>query len=393
MRPVSRLPAGLPALDAASTAHAQAMRDYLTRQVQQSEHGFMPFEHWMRLALYAPGLGYYAAGNTKFGAGLPTGDFTTAPELTPLFGKTLARQVAEILERSGSDTILEFGAGSGALAASILPALADMGSSARYLILEVSADLRARQQERLADHGATVTWLDALPEDFSGCVLANEVLDAMPATLFRWDEAGALQELGVRLEDTDFAWTERPAPAELADTMSQRMPPLPGYRSELNLQAEAWVRQMGAWLSKGAALLLDYGFPQAEYYHPQRAEGTLMCHFRHHAHAEPLIHPGLQDITAHVDFTAMADAALAGGLDVLGYTSQARFLMNAGLPELLVASTRSGTDPAAAGRAMSAVQKLLSEAEMGELFKVLAIGRGIDAPLMGFTRGDRRDRL
>lgn len=393
MNPASRLPAGLPALDDASTAHAQAMRDYLTRQVQQSEHGFMPFEHWMRLALYAPGLGYYAAGNTKFGAGLPTGDFTTAPELTPLFGKTLARQVAEILERSGSDTILEFGAGSGALAASILPALADMGISARYLILEVSADLRARQQERLADHGVTVTWLDALPEDFSGCILANEVLDAMPATLFRWDEAGALQELGVRLEETDFAWTERPAPAELAGIMSQRMPPLPGYRSELNLQAEAWVRQMGAWLSKGAALLLDYGFPQAEYYHPQRAEGTLMCHFRHHAHAEPLIHPGLQDITAHVDFTAMADAALAGGLDVLGYTSQARFLMNAGLPELLVASTRSGTDPAAAGRAMSAVQKLLSEAEMGELFKVLAIGRGIDAPLMGFTRGDRRDRL
>src|SRR5690606_21060302 len=167
MNPASRLPAGLPALDDASTAHAQAMRDYLTRQVQQSEHGFMPFEHWMRLALYAPGLGYYAAGNTKFGAGMPTGDFTTAPELTPLFGKTLARQVAEILERSGSDTILEFGAGSGALAASILPALADMGISARYLILEVSADLRARQQERLADHGVTVTWLDALPEDFS----------------------------------------------------------------------------------------------------------------------------------------------------------------------------------------------------------------------------------
>src|SRR5690606_8155844 len=175
-----------------------------------------------------------------------TGDFTTAPELTPLFGKTLARQVAEILERSGSDTILEFGAGSGALAASILPALADMGISARYLILEVSADLRARQQERVADHGDTVTWLDALPEDFSSCILANDVRDAMPATLFRWDEAGALQELGVRLEETDFAWTERPAPAELADIMSQRMPPLPGYRSEPNLQAQAWVRHMGA---------------------------------------------------------------------------------------------------------------------------------------------------
>src|SRR5690606_22939237 len=186
---------------------------------------------------------------------------------------------------------------------------------------------------------------------------------------------------------------ERPAGPDLAAALAERMPPLPGYRSEINLQAEAWVRQIGGWLKAGAALLIDYGFPRREYYHPQRSTGTLMCHFRHHSHDQALCLAGIQDITAHVDFTAMADAALAGGLDVLGYTSQARFLMNAGLPELLVASTRNGTDPAAAGRAMSAVQKLLSEAEMGELFKVLAIGRGIDAPLMGFTRGDRRDRL
>ena len=181
------------------------------------------------------------------------------------------------------------------------------------------------------------------------------------------------------------------------------MPPLASYRSELNLQAEAWVREMGTWLDHGAALLIDYGFPQREYYHPQRATGTLMCHFRHHAHSEPLIHAGLQDITTHVDFTAMADAALAAGMDVLGYTSQARFLMNTGLPELLLqtldhaAALTSATSPQdatiAATRSLSGVQKLLSEAEMGELFKVLAIGRGIEPPLLGFARGDRRDRL
>ena len=386
-------PSGLPPLDAESAAHARTVRDHLAREIAEAENGFMPFEQWMQLALYAPGLGYYAAGNTKFGADLPSGDFTTAPELPPLFGQTLARQAAQILALSGGDAILEFGAGSGALAASILPALAGMGVFPRYLILEVSADLRARQQERLADHRDRVTWLDALPEDFSGCILANEVLDAMPATLFQWDEAGRLRELGVRLEGPDFAWAERPAPAGLASIVAQRMPPLPGYRSEINLRAEAWLRQMGGWLRKGAALLIDYGFPRAEYYHPQRAEGTLMCHFRHHAHADALAHPGLQDITAHVDFTAMADAALEGGLDVLGYASQARFLMNAGLPELLMACAGNGAGTAAAGRAMSAAQKLLSEAEMGELFKVLAVGRGIDAPLMGFTRGDRRGRL
>src|SRR5690606_24537709 len=183
--------------------------------------------------------------------------------------------------------------------------------------------------------------------------------------------------------------------------LAQRMPPLPGYQSEINLRAEAWIRQMGHWLKRGAALLIDYGFPQREYYHPQRNEGTLMCHFRHHAHSQPLIYAGLQDITAHVDFTAMADAALEGGLDVLGYTSQARFLMNAGLAEALAASEGAGPQAglrdaaSAASRAndMAAIQKLISEAEMGELFKVLAIGRGLEEPLAGFSRGDRRDRL
>ncbi len=419
-------PAGLPALEPTTWAHQQAMQDHLIRTIEQAPLGFMPFEQWMNLALYAPGLGYYAAGSRKFASDVPNGDFTTAPELTPLFGQVLARQVAQILKASGSQHILELGAGSGALAAAVIVALRELGIDPHYQILEVSADLRARQQERLTEFGASVTWLDSLPEAFAGCVLANEVLDAMPATLFQWGKDEELYEVGVSLSAingdtsamtldqsitrlgcadralhdsepgatraaTPFIYVERLAPKALQGVVAQRMPPLAGYRSEINMQAEGWIRQMGEWLERGAALLIDYGFPQREYYHPQRASGTLMCHFRHHAHGEPLILPGLQDITTHVDFTAMADAALAGGLDVLGYTSQARFLMNAGLPDLLTEMDAGNT--AARTKVLASVQKLVAETEMGELFKVLAIGRGLDDPLMGFAAGDRRDRL
>lgn len=419
-------PTGLPALEPVTLAHQQAMQDHLIQTIEQASLGFMPFEQWMNLALYAPGLGYYAAGSSKFASDLPNGDFTTAPELTPLFGQVLARQAAQILKASESPCILEFGAGSGALAAAVIAALREMGIDPHYQILEISADLRTRQQQRLAEFGASVTWLDSLPEAFSGCVLANEVLDAIPATLFQWGQDEQLYEVGVSLSAingdtsamtldqsttrlgyadralydaepgasgsaTPFIYVERLAPKTLQEVVAQRMPPLAGYRSEINRRAEGWVRQMGEWLERGAALLIDYGFPQREYYHPQRASGTLMCHFRHHAHGEPLIHPGLQDITTHVDFTAMADAALAGGLDVLGYTSQARFLMNAGLPDLL--SGMDAENAKARAKTMASVQKLVAETEMGELFKVLAIGRGMDDPLMGFALGDRRDRL
>lgn len=400
---------GLPLLDKASAAHEADVIRHLRDVIEHSPQGFITLETWMDHALYAPGLGYYAAGNTKFGSDLPTGDFTTAPELTPVFGATLARQIAQVLEQSGSTQVLEFGAGSGALAAAVIPALLQLGIEVHYQILEVSADLQARQQQHLASFGSRVQWLHALPDSFVGCVLANEVLDAMPATVFTFDEQGTALEVGVRnrtvstapnnagstadtsqniqagqTHTTSFLLATRPASTELQQLLGQRLPVYPGYQSEVNLRAEAWVREMGRWLRKGAALLIDYGFPQREYYHPQRAEGTLMCHFRHHAHANVLLHPGLQDITTHVDFTAMADAALEGGLQVLGYTSQARFLMNAGLPELL------GN---AAPHQLSAVQKLLSEAEMGELFKVLAVGKGLAPPLLGFTRGDRRDGL
>lgn len=393
--PAPSYPTGLPTPDDISATHSRRIEQHLLEAIKGIPDGFLPFEAWMAEILYAPGLGYYTAGNTKFGSALPTGDFTTAPEMTPVFGQVLARQVAEILNSAGTPTVLEFGAGTGALAAALIPALQALGITVEYQILEVSADLKARQAERLKAWSEQVTWLDALPAGFEGCVLANEVLDAMPVTLFRWNEAGQLTELGVQAApDTQppFTWAERPAGAELLATVAERMPPLPGYRSEINLQAEAWVRQLGNWLKRGAALLIDYGFPQREYYHPQRADGTLMCHFRHHSHDQPLVLAGIQDVTAHVDFTAMADAALAGGLDVLGYTSQARFLLNAGLPSVLE-DLVARPDSSASQADLSAVQKLVSEAEMGELFKVLAVGRDIDPPLIGFVQGDRRDML
>lgn len=389
--PPIHLPTGLPPVDDATREHGRRVRDMLAQRITAAG-GWLPFEHWMQAALYEPGLGYYSAGSTKLHQG---GDFTTAPETSPLFGQALARQVAEILKASQSSTVLEFGAGSGALAGVLMPALRDLGMDVDYRILELSADLRARQRERLAAWGNQVQWLDALPHAFAGCIVANEVMDAMPAILFQWTETGTPALLGVAMDarpdaPAPFRWVPHDAPPATAAAIAGRMPPMPGYRSELNLQAEAWVRNLGLWLEKGAALLIDYGFPRGEYYHPQRTQGTLMCHFRHHAHDQPLVLAGLQDITAHVDFTAMADAALDGGLEVLGYTSQARFLMNAGLTDLIRAP---GEDPALRARQLTALNTLLSEAEMGELFKVLAVGRGIVPPLLGFTRGDRRDRL
>ncbi|CAB3870973.1 MAG: class I SAM-dependent methyltransferase [Achromobacter pulmonis] len=388
-------PANLPPLSPAAQAHGDAAAAHLRAAIGAAS-GWLPFDHWMAEALYAPGLGYYAAGNVKLAeadARAPAGDFVTAPQLTPLFARTLARQAAQVLRQTGTHTVLEFGAGTGALAEGVLRELDALGlADAQYLILEVSADLRARQAERLAPFGERVRWLDALPTGFRGCVLANEVLDAMPVSLFRWSDEGAVLERGVALDAAQgFVWEDRPAPPRLADAVTARMPALPGYVSEINLQAEAWIGGMAGWLDQGAALLIDYGFPQGEYYHPQRAGGTLMCHLRHHAHGDPFTAPGLQDITAHVDFTAMADAAQAAGLQVLGYTSQARFLMNAGLMELLAQLDPS--DARAYAQAVAPVQKLLSEAEMGELFKVLAVGRGVTEPLIGFARGDRLGKL
>ncbi|MBZ1350230.1 SAM-dependent methyltransferase [Alcaligenaceae bacterium LF4-65] len=392
-------------------AHSQRVSAFLHQQIAKAG-GWIPFSEWMHHVLYAPGLGYYAAGNTKLAdsqANATThlsGDFVTAPQLTPLFGQTLTRQIAEVLKQTNTAHVLEFGAGSGALAQDILEALDAQGLIVDYFILEVSADLKHRQQERLSRWGTRVQWLERAPEHFAGCVVANEVLDAMPVEVFRWTEEGALQLRGVKSTASrntasgsaaseslaqDFMFEDRPASDTLTHVMQNRMPALPDYRSEINLQAEAWINNLGAWLTRGAALLIDYGFPRHEYYHPQRHRGTLMCHIQHRAHDDVFLAPGLQDITAHVDFTAVAHAAQTAGLDVLGYTSQARFLLNAGLADILAAYAPESEQLRA--QTNGAVQKLISEAEMGELFKVIALGRGVVDPLIGFVRGDRRGSL
>ena len=396
-------------VSADAMAHSHRVCSFLRDQIIK-QGGWLPFSAWMHHALYAPGLGYYAACSVKLADNTPnakrlTGDFITAPELTPLFGQTLANQVAEILSSCESLNVLEFGAGTGALADDVLTHLDLLGIKAQYTILEVSADLKARQQTRLASWGDRIRWLDQAPTAFIGCVLANEVLDAMPVDVFAWSlptEEGAnphVLQRGIALNkaanpDAQFVWQDRLADTSLAETIAQRCPAMPGYQSEINLRGEAWIKETAGWLTKGAAILIDYGFPRSEYYHPQRHRGTLMCHIQHRAHDNPFLAPGLQDITAHVDFTAMADAALASGLDVLGYTSQARFLINAGLTELIMSRQRDEGFPVQARMTMNnAVQKLISEAEMGELFKVLVIGRGLEPSLMGFSRGDRRHQL
>ena len=371
----AELPPPSPEALEASRALLRVLEDELA-----ASQNWMPFARYMELALHAPGLGYYAAGSRKLGA---EGDFITAPELSPLFGRTLARQMAQVL-RPG-EAILEFGAGSGALAEAIVGDL-----DAPYFILETSPDLRERQQARL---GARVQWLDTLPRNFRGVMLANEVLDAMPVHLMAWTASGIL-ERGVTANEGQLAWADRPAEGmalALARKVAVELPPSGRYVSEVGLLGRLWLRSLARILERGAIFLIDYGFPAREYYHPQRSMGTLACHYRHHVHDDPFYLPGLQDITAHVDFSALATAARDGGLDLLGYASQAQFLVNCGITDLL-----AQLDPSDAPRylpAAAAAQKLLSPSEMGELFKVLAVGKGVEDPLTGFSQGDRTHAL
>ena len=344
--------------------------------------GWLAFDRFMALVLYAPGLGYYAAGNRVFGT-LPSSgsDFVTAPELSPLFGRALARQVAQALDASGSSEVWEFGAGSGALAEQLLDALGEQVQ--RYTIVDLSGSLRERQRERLAAFGDRLRWADALPDTLQGVIVGNEVLDAMPVQLLHFDGARWF-ERGVVAADEGFAWCDRAT--ELRPPFDG--PFAPGFVTEIHPQAEAFVTTLAERLTRGAAFFIDYGFPESEYYHPQRSGGTLMCHRAHLADTDPLVDVGSKDITAHVNFTGIALAAQNAGLEVLGYTTQAHFLMNCGVMELLQGADLKTT---------ANTQKLLTEHEMGELFKVIGFAKGCGASLnsepLGFARGNRTHTL
>jgi SAM-dependent MidA family methyltransferase len=349
--------------------------------------GWLGFDAFMALALYTPGLGYYASGSRKFGHMPQSGsDFVTAPELSPHFGRALARQVGQALQATGVDEVWEFGAGSGALAGQLMASLDAAGTPlSRYTIVDLSGSLRERQQTRLATYGERVRWVQALPDAFSGVVVGNEVLDAMPVQLLA-RVGGDWQERGVVWHEGRLAWADRPTALR---------PPLDvdgphDYLTETHAQAEGFVRTLADRLRAGAIFLIDYGFPEHEYYHPQRSTGTVMCHRAHEADADPLVQVGLKDITAHVNFTGIALAGQDAGLQVLGYTSQGRFLLNCGLLDGMA-------DAPLPERVM--LQKLIHEHEMGELFKVVAFAA--DTPqqpysgwqALGFSAGDRSHTL
>lgn len=396
MQKAASLP--LPPADALAASDALAT---LIGETIDAAGGWIGFDRYMSLALYAPGLGYYSGGAAKFGRDVRDGsDFITAPELSPFFARTLARQFAPLLAQ-GLPRMLEFGAGTGRLAADLLLALEQEGQLPdTYGIVELSGELRARQQDTLAQRAPhlapRVQWLDTLPEHFEGIVVGNEVLDAMPVRLFartgaRWHERGVARSVAGDDSTAAHAFTfeDRQLPAQAIPEALHAIPGDHDIVTETHAEADGFARAVGAMLARGAAFFIDYGFPAGEYYHPQRSGGTLMCHYRHHAHPDPFFYPGLQDITAHVNFSSIAHAAVDAGLSVSGFASQARFLMNAGITDLLM--TLDPSDTRAFLPAANAVQKLLSEAEMGELFKVVALTRGLDdsEPLAGFARGDR----
>ncbi|MFZ5465850.1 MAG: class I SAM-dependent methyltransferase [Pseudomonadota bacterium] len=388
----------MPVLPPEMLAHGERVLDHLRRRIEAAG-GALDFADFMREALYAPGLGYYAAGLPKFGA---AGDFVTAPEVSPLFGRALARQVAEVLERLGAGDVLEFGAGSGKLAVELLLELERLGRlPARYLILDVSASLRAVQRERIEARAphllARVTWIDAWPEGFDGVIVGNEVLDALPLRLLEIGAEGPAR-LAVAMGEQGLAWTRVPASdsdravlAEIEASRGEAFPP--GYRVEFHPELPGWVAGLAHALRQGAAFLFDYGGSARELYAPERWMGTLRCHLRHHAHDDPLLHPGLQDITAWVDFSRVAACAATAGLGVLGYTMQAHFLLGCGLAQVYEQAFAEAGGEADQLRLAQGFKTLMMPGEMGERFKVIAIGKDVDGPLSGFAMRDFRDRL
>lgn len=388
------LHASLPPASESALAHSHSLQALIRDRIHTAG-GWISFEQFMNLALYAPGMGYYTSGATKLGS---AGDFVTAPEISPLFARTLAQQVLQISQQIHQADILEFGAGSGKLALDLLLELKKIDALPnKYFILEVSAELRQRQHTLFASKAPHLAhlleWLEQLPSQFNGVILANEVLDAMPVHMVIWHN-NALFERGVTWQNDQFAWQDRPVHnAELHDSASQLMPLInPSgdlihpYVSEINLAATYFMRSLASILHQGVILLIDYGFGRTEYYHPQRNQGTLMCHYRHYAHNDPFYLPGLQDITSHVDFSAVRRTAEDAGLLLAGYTTQAYFLINCGITEILAQTSVDDTNNYLAQA--NQLQKLVSPAEMGELFKVIAFEKNFSESLIGFKSGD-----
>ena len=373
----------LPPPSPEAAAHSRLVAERIAAVIAD-EGDWIPFPRYMELALYAPKLGYYAAGSRKFGA---QGDFITAPEISPMFAKCLSLQARQVLRQTGGH-ILELGPGSGTLAADLYGELKAQGAApTKYLMLEVSPDLRDRQRklisERFPQDFDRFTWLEQLPEKIRGFVIANEVLDVVPFSLVH-RTGGEILERGVIVTNAGFAWDDEPIPDGELKRRAAAVFPLGDYDylTEIGLAAEALVRTIATRLEAGVALFIDYGFPDREYYHPQRSMGTLRCHYRHRFHGDPFFMPGLQDITAHVDFSAMGRAAEQGDAELFGFTTQAYFLISCGLAVLV-----SEGDPymtLSRLKATSAVHRLISPSEMGELFKVLAFGKGFEGPLLGF---------
>jgi len=386
----------LPAPTAAAAALSRELARVINTEIEAAG-GAIRFSRFMELCLYAPGLGYYSAGLRKFGT---DGDFVTAPEISPLFGRCLAHTCSAVLETLGDGSILEFGAGSGKLAVDLLTELEATDSMpAQYFILERSGELRQRQQQTLHEHAPRlverVTWLDTLPEaGFRGVVLANEVLDAMAVERFYWDGDSA-ELFHVVSGESGFAWQRRAAQDGFTLAAVRKLAGecelAPGYVSEVNMALNPWLQSISDRLERGLLLLIDYGYPRHEYYHPQRSAGTLMCHYRQRAHADPLLWPGLQDITAHVDFTAVAEAAVAAGFEVTGYTTQAHFLLDSGLDKFLQAA--GPPDSIDYLRLAQQAKTLILPGEMGEHFKCIGLTRAMEQPVPGFRMHNQRRRL
>ncbi|MEI8010458.1 MAG: SAM-dependent methyltransferase [Candidatus Nitrotoga sp.] len=380
----------LPSPSPEARTHSDQLCSLIHLEIER-HGGWIPFSRFMEMALYSPGMGYYSASTRKFGA---AGDFVTAPEISSLFGRALARQLIQIMAHS-TPHIIELGAGSGKLAVDILRELERQDNlPERYDILEVSADLRDRQRLLLQKHLPhlldRVHWLDAMPDSISGVLIANEVLDALPVDLVLWTDAQPL-ERGVASAEKGFAWQERLPESSTLSEITRKINMPEGALSEVSLAVRGLISSLSERLHQGVLLFIDYGFGASEYYHPQRIQGTLMCHYRHHAHGDPFFLPGLQDITSHVDFTAVAETAIDSGLSLYGYTTQAHFLINVGIADLLAeVDPKNSCDylPLSAQ-----LQTLTSPAEMGELFKFIAVGRCVDAHLCGFSSGDKSRTL